>query len=498
MSENYLLFSVWTANLGVVPLLLLAALRFAPIFTFLAALLLRVTRVLDTIYILPVSNGTLTEAHKCKHYKICKLKYLYEFKNSVKALLLFLPLLTCSSFASTYFQGDRITIARGELIRHRHDNTQKFSIGNKEVIKVKADRGSLIIKALSLGVSDLLIWQKGSKYPKKIKVFVISKKKEREFQQWSTQLLNAGLKTRTWGDKLTISGLIAKQSQLKLVKDVIEHYPQKQLRLDIKLEEKIKNENFKKFIFDTLQVFGDELDCRSTHFYIECFDIDHEKEIKGYLSKKYLIKWLPNSLKDKRKQYFIKLKLYQFENLHGHQFSLGLYKLQSDLGSIINKSPLTLINKNTVALRKSRYSFSTLAEPTITGRLGHPVIVKLGSDIPYTNTSREGVTTTQWRFAGLDIKMLLKKSGDQLLIEYTNGLSHPSQNIIQSNQQSSSVVLKEGQSKIIFNIGFLLNNTQDEQLPGLERIPLLNKLFSSTEQNKTYKKVVGLLEIKEI
>jgi hypothetical protein len=508
-NKNYFVFSGWTANLGVVPLLLFAALRLVPIFTFLADLLFFVTRVFETIYKLPhflisslkLNNSTPNEV-RCHRLpssqkNISNLNYLSKISFYVKRFAVLLFLYPQLSMALTQNQVDTLTLARGELHRAHFDNMQKFPIGNKEVIKVKVDGSYLIIKALSLGASDLLIWQ-GSKKPMKIKVFVISKRQEATLQMLALDLKKLELPFHITGQTYTIAGELKSKKQLVQLRTIESQHPNK-INLDnTNLSHSLKRENYQRFIIDALELYGDELDCEPSSLYISCFDIPQNPSVKKFLGNKYLIEWKPNELKNQQKQYLIKLKLYQFENFDGQQFSLGLYQAAGTLENIIVKSPLSLINKNTIALKKSHFEFSTLAEPTIIGRLGHPIQIKLGSEIPYSNTNREGQTTTQWRFAGLSIDLKLKPKGDKLLIEYSNNLSRPNQEAIQSNKQSSSLIAKPGSENLIFNIGFLVTDEQQNQLPGLHAIPLLGKLFSSSENSKVFKKVLGFIEIKEL
>lgn len=503
----YLVFTGWIANLGVEPLLLLAAFLFAPILTFLAALLLRVTQVFETIFYLLFLTFKRKSKFRKDHlwrlsekFYFSNLKYLQNFLVYVKAMITVTILSTNVSANVSSFQVDTTTMSRGSIKEIKIDNMQKYTVGNPEVIKVKALKGSILVRAKSLGVSDLLIWHSASKTPKKVKVFVINKKSALKSQKWLKEFRKLGIETTLIDQAILLKGTIDTQNIYTQLHFLIKQFKGTIITTGLQLSNKLKTEIFTKFTFDSLNLYSDDLGCSPNELYIVCYKQDkNTKEITKFLNQKYLINWYPTQKKNQKKQFKIKLSLFQYENLKGSHFSLGVHKAGGILRSLINNNPLSLIENNNVNINQSDFLFSTLAEPTVTGRFNKKIEIKLGSEIPFVDTNNLGSINREWRFAGLNIQMVVEQEGNNYIINYKNGISHPGeQNSIQSNSQESSIRLKENHGQVMFEIGYLVNNREIEGLPGVSNIPILKHLFSSRKKQKIYKKVIGVVTVKEI
>lgn len=505
--KNYLVFTIWIANLGVVPLLLLAAFLFAPILTFLASLLLRVTRVFDTIFYLL----SLTHKSKSKFSKDCQrrltekfyfsnLKYLQSITLFVKAGLTATILSSHIIANTTNFQVDTVTMSRGSIKEIKIDNVQKYTVGNPEVIKVKALKGSLLVRAKSLGVSDLLVWHGIDKNPKKVKVFVINKRSALKSQKWIKEFRKLQIDATLIDQAILLKGTILLESHYTQLHFLIRQFKGTIIAPELHLSQKLQSSIFSKLTYDSLNLYSDDLDCSMGALYINCYMQDSSaKEVVDFLDQKYLIHWYPVKKRNHKKQFKIKLSLFQYENLKGSHFSLGVHKAGGILKNLINSNPLALIENNNVNINQSDFLFSTLAEPTVTGRFNKKIEIKLGSEIPYVDSNNLGSINREWRFAGLNVQMTVEQEGSNYIINYRNGISHPGeQSSIQSNSQKSSIRLKENHSQVMFEIGYLVNNSEIEGVPVINSIPILKHLFSSRKKRKIYKKVIGVITVKEI
>jgi len=505
---DYCFLSWWIANLGVDPLVLFAAFLLVPCLTFLAALLLRVTRVLETIFYLLSKINISLRQHCCGITKFSQLKCDLNFSDlrvlpnfgALVKIVLFVTFLKGHAYADAIEseRGNRV-LKLGQVEEITMKGLRKYSIGHKKTLRGKIQGNSLYIKAIGVGHSDLLLWKKGSLSPEKIQFTVWQQNIVKKTLKLKRHIESIGLKAKIINDVVEVSGILSSEGQYKtfvhLHNRLYEKILIKELSVDKMLQKKIYND----LIYLGLQHFQDDLDCDVSKLFIHCYDLSKKSEIKKKISDQFLISWLSKKNETAVKQLKIKLRLFQFENLKGRHFSLGLNSARGLLKSILSGNPLALIENNEVMFNKVDYQFSTLAEPTIIGRLNHPIKVKLGSDIPYVNTSREGQTSTQWRFAGLNINLTIKKLLNGYTLLYKSGLSRPTaEDNIQSNFQESSLFINSEKPFVMFEIGFLVKNQKKSKLPIIEHVPLIHHLFSSYQNEKVFKKVIGIIEIKEL
>ena len=143
---------------------------------------------------------------------------------------------------------------------------------------------------------------------------------------------------------------------------------------------------------------------------------------------------------------------------------------------------------------------NTLAEPVGLIRPMSPAEFQIGADVPYATTGKDGnVTQTQWQFAGLKVKITLENIGDKLQINYETELTKPSAGVngsISGNKEKSSVVIDLNSPTQIFQISLKTQAQGVDQMPFLNRIPLLGELFKSKSSQDNYKMITGIIEIK--
>lgn len=187
------------------------------------------------------------------------------------------------------------------------------------------------------------------------------------------------------------------------------------------------------------------------------------------------------------------------EQMDGEELRLGLEQLSATLGDLI-KVPLNIIvEKNNVLLAQKKVQMSTLAEPLGLIRPGSPAEFKIGAEVPYSTASKDGVSMTQWQFAGLSVKVLMENMGDKIMITYETELTKPSaesNGAISGNKEKSSIVIDLDSPTKMFQISLKTDAKSTDQLPFLNRIPLLGELFKSKSTQSNYKMITGIIEVK--
>ncbi len=513
-SKNYLFtFSKWIANLGVVPLLLFLAFLLCPAFTFFASLLFLVTRVFETIFKLLFNLRHRGFLHKVGQKKsILKLLVLPRALTHVKGLALFCLHLVVMQSSKTHavsinqqLGGQHLTLAKGEILTLPIAPSAKFTVANKEVVSVKlTNKGnSLLIKGRSLGVSDLIIWPMNpDQQPRHFHVNVLRKQSFQKLALIKNRLIKQGLNSRIEGESLYLSGEISTLHGYKTLVSFKESIKDRLVLESIGLTNSLKKKVYAHFLEVLMKRGILNLNCELPVFSINCFETKEMSSTIKELSNQFFITSISSEAKNKSRQFKVSLTLQQFESSRGEVFSLGLDKLQANWQQIIETNPLALIKSNTISLSNNSYKSKTIAKPQITGRLNHPITIKIGQEISFfQNSDQENILNRrirQWKFAGLLINIELKTLGEDLQVFYKNSLSRPEQDIITTNGQQSSIILSPGSSHILFNIGFQTNKRDLSRFPLLSKIPLLGSLFRNSAKNSTYKKILCLIKVEEI
>ena len=112
------------------------------------------------------------------------------------------------------------------------------------------------------------------------------------------------------------------------------------------------------------------------------------KKLKEFLIENYFLTFIPIKRRGVR-NYRFKMKLVQMEKLDGGEFNFGLDRLEGGLMDLFNEGLSGILKKNKIFLNRYKIDFSTLAEPQAIFRIGHPVHLKVGMEIPYENRKKE-------------------------------------------------------------------------------------------------------------
>ncbi len=476
----------WTANLGVVPLLRLAAFLFAPIALWCALRRFSVTAVLEAINISSRNN-----------LNISNLKLL----NLTRCLLIVKVffLLPVASFAQVP-QSD-VILAKGEQKELSFQGLKNFSVGNPGVISYKfiPKTGKLLLKGKKVGFTDLVVWKKTGK--EVISIYVLSKQKFLKTFQLADALKNLNLTIDIKGPIMTASGVLSDFSDylyLQKIKGQFQDQVFFKITLDPKLRNHIVGQIYKKLYgngFSSVTCQADWLDILC--FYEGETNADFLKQIAGF----YRVSFIKQDSRLRHKNYRLKLKLVQLERMDGKEIHLGLDTLQASVSDLFVSGIRNLIDKNTVFLQKSQMDLSSLAEPELVVNLNTPQVIEIGSQIPYQNIGVQGsavIAPIDWRFAGLKIKTKITESYGKLLLEYETEFSRPVDQAISGSKEISSALLEIGVPMKIFQIGFQTTGKARKGIPLLSEIPILKHLFESKSDTKTYKQIYGYVVLEAV
>jgi type II secretory pathway component HofQ len=186
------------------------------------------------------------------------------------------------------------------------------------------------------------------------------------------------------------------------------------------------------------------------------------------------------------------------EQMDGRQINLGLSQLNTRLGDLFQTGISSVITNNELVLKENNIQLSSLAEPEAIVQSGQEVSLDIGSDIPYASSSLHGAAQTQWKFAGLKIKVKLVRRGNALRVSYSTSFTRPSQGqTISGNRESSTLMVPLNIPLQLFQVSFQTLGEQKQNIPILGSIPILGKIFSSTGSQANYKNITGVLQIEK-
>lgn len=512
-------FSGWIENLGVVPLLLLRAFLLLPILVFLAALLFLVTLVLETIFqLLNVSffyithgghklTGWVTRYPRHKIINLQKLRPSVELVKGGIVLFLLIPIMHCTQLlADTSFQTlnkvspqQEITLARGEIQKLSLKSLKKFTVGNKEVLAVKSEgTNGLLLRGQTLGHSDLLIWRHGQKNAERYQVFVIRKAFQLKLKQLDRFLRKLPLQKEYIGKKLKLKGELKTLSHYQSFNLLYSLHKEKLVIKNVTVAPELQREIYANLLKDFAENNLFEVPCLPQELFIKCkLSRELSKDLSSF-KEDYLIKWQDEKITMAAGQYQVTFTIQQFENAEGKAFNFGLSKIEGQLGDILLRNPLSLIDENPISLKEDKFRSQTLAHPILKGRPRSPIKIRIGQEIPFLQNVTNGVASQQWKFAGLGIDLTIVPHSHRLLVKYKTNLSRPDGQSITQNLQTSELLVELETNTVLFDIGFRVKESMKQQLPGLGKIPLFGSLFKGSAHQQSYKKILCLIKVEEI
>lgn len=507
--KNYFA-AAWIANLGVVPLFFISAFLFAPIFFFLFALLVFVTRVLETI------RQLLFRYRSNKSYFLnFKLPFLPFKRLCVKKILPLFPacaqnfLIACAIFTalegSTLASTHQIILARGQSTEISLPQMVRFNVGNREVIRYQLNEKSkkMIIRGTQIGHAEILVWNQNDQ-TETWQVFVISKAQEAKFLHLAELATALGLDSEILIPHIRFYGTVKTQKQYLDYKKMQEL--NKDAILDeVTIDQKLAGEMIAEIYSAFFEEYKDSIRC-TVHFSdINCGYPENEapgEALKKHLEEKYKVHLIQKNNQQLKKNYQVKLKLIQLEQMDGEDLRLGLDQISGSLAEFMHSPLEKIIQKNQVLLAQKNVRMNTLAEPLTLIRPLTPADIQIGADIPFKNINGNNVASTDWRFAGLKVHLVLENMGEKIKINFETELTQPSTDSngltsIGGNKEKSSVVVDLKKPVKVFQLSLKTEGKSTDQMPFLNAIPLLGELFKSKSNQSNYKTITGIIEVEE-
>jgi len=480
---NYL---AWTANLGVVPLFLLAAFLLAPAAFLLALRRFSVTAVLDAIY-----NSLKISTYQLMIKKVNLTTYLLFVK-----IFLFLPCVFLS-----YSYAEDVVMAKGEQKELIISASSQFSVGNPELISYKylPKQKKILLKGKKIGFTDILFWTPEGK--KRINIYVLSKKKFLKTIELAEMLKETGLNLQIRGGFIHVEGQITEERDYFYLKKIKKQYLE-QIYFNVRLSPKLKTHLFS-LIYLKLERYGFE------RFYCESNLIDIFCYLKGYnetealktLADNFQIRLLKEESAQRTKNYRLKLSIFQIETSQNDQRKWGFDELKLPVKELFQTGLSKGLDQNTLQSSFKDAELSSLAEPELIVNLDQKQQIELGSQIAFQNTYSTQFgqgSQLDWRFAGLKLETELKEVDGKLFLKYQLEFSKPETLSISGTKESSSLYLTPNETSPMFHLRYEVDSSEHQSLPFIHKIPILRRLFSSNTKTLSKKNIIGHVTLEEI
>jgi hypothetical protein len=434
-----------------------------------------------------------------------KINYLPRAADSVKIFLIFFMALCAQSWGETRNppQVQAAYLSIGEIQEFSVPNLSHFAVGNSDIISYRHSpkTAKLLIKGKKLGTSEVVLWMK-DKSKQTIPIFVVSKQKQLSLLFLAETLRRAGLVARPVGAYIEASGEIVDEEGFKLLRKLMMEYPG-ELHLAVSMGAKLARELLGRIYVPLFAEYVDEISCRPRGIGFDCFhstDNPPNPKLAKYLQDQFGVSFIPITGTGGKRNYRIKLKLVQLERLDGREIHFGLSHLQGSLNELFSLGPVGLAKRNQFLLQENNLDFSTLAEPEAIIREGHPVVIEVGADIPYsTPVANSSFSTTNWKFAGLRIELNLKRQAGQFVLSFKTQFTRPggSDGTVVGNREESKASIPLSHALELFQIGFQTESKENQSMPWFSKVPLLGNLFQSKSNQKSYKRIsaIAVLEL---
>lgn len=456
MIKNY--FSGLIENLGVVPWLRLAALRFVPIFFFLFSRTRRVCLVLEDMVL-----------------SSFKIKTLY-----VTAGLLIVKTLFFSSLSA-----EVLTLSRGELREIQRPGLTSFTQGNKELLGVHYEPPRLLIKGKKIGMTDVLLWlTDGSS--QKLTIYVLSKKELLTLRRLVQKLQNLGLKPEIQGPIIEVKGQLTKINSLREFHVLSQKYSEKllhKLTLSRSLKKQVLGQLYQELYQD--QYYDSRCWSEQFSFYCSLSSVP-KKSFQQRVQRFYPLTFLEHSSQVKQQNFHLRYTLFQVEASHQSQISSGLAKIQGRLLDLLAHKPESFFAQNHVVLEDSTAKVLALHQVKVLLKIDSAAKFSLGTEIPFTISTLQG-RSQRWKFFGLQTQFLLTQKDSQLLLQQKTRFSQsPQENLRQGLQESTFFIRKDTPF-------FLFQTSLHNHSSNRSALPFFSKLFRSKSKQHSSKKVLAFV-----
>lgn len=475
--NNY--FSLCTANFGVVPWFSLRFLRFLPAFLSFSFLLHLVCIVFDAI-IFPLFNRVFLYKNRL---------LVIAFRASIVKIFLTI-ILICSAQAGEF---EEIFMAKGEQQEISVRNLVSYSLGNKEVIKHKflKSQNKIILRAASLGFSDLIINQKDKKIH--YKIYVSSKREQLKKMEVAAALIQSGLKVKTFSDVLYVSGIITDDKSYQLYHQIL-----RDTKLKIVSEVELDKEYAKQFISHLYQRFEQAgyplVSCHLVQIQFQCQYIPSliSTTIKESYQKNFNVQFslLQTEAGHKFKIYFVLV-----QKDFGEQLNSGMDRISMSLEKLIQDQSANL-QVGDLLLQNNEFSSYLVATPSLSVLSGEKFEISMGEETPVVNQTAT-TQSTEFRFSGLkfsgELSPFQKKFKLKYQMQITQGLSEN----FAGPRGKSALLLELNSVKQVLDIDLTQKKSLENNIPWIKHIPLLGKLLSSQSTQKKHSILKLYLSLEE-
>jgi hypothetical protein len=398
-----------------------------------------------------------------------------------------------------------IILARGQSTEIAMPDLEKFNVGNREVLKYSLNEKTkkMLVRGAQLGHSEILVWNK-DKTSMTYQIFVISKIQEAKLLHLAELVGSLGLNSQILIPHIKASGELKSINQYMDYKKLQEQN-RDSLMDEVTLQNDLKNKILASVYTAFFDDYKDSIKCTAEFSDVNCTYPENESPsagLKKYLTDKYRINFIQQNNQQLKKNYRLKIKLIQLEQLDGEDLRLGLEQINGSLADFLSLPLEKIVQKNQVLLAQKKVRMSTLAEPQTLIRPLTPAELQIGADIPFKNVNANNVQSTDWKFAGLKIKITIENYGEKIQIGYETELTQPTTDAngnqsIGGNKEKSSVVIALKSATKIFQISLKTEGKSTDQMPFLNAIPLLGELFKSKSNQSNFKTITGIIEVEE-
>lgn len=481
---NYL----WTANLGVVPLLRLAAFLLLPLVLALRSLMMFVRLVHDAIL---------------NSLKIKTLTYVSVSSFIVKAILLII-VLNSNSYGENQSNSPKETLilAKGEQLELSFPKISQYSIGNKEVLssKIRQKNSIIYIKGKSMGFTDLIVWSEKQKFH--YQVFVISKKNHLEHAKILEVFKRPEWKVSLEGNAIALKGEINSHNQWF----VLQELAQKNTKLilqDVSIDRFLKRDLLTSSYRKLSQLGINQFRCDILELpHIDCFgqQLLSANDIKKINAESPLIRWKKTQELAPSRNVRSKLKILSFDLEQGENWQKGLGYLQGQLHQVFEGAFWSMVKLNSVQFRKYWNQVHIVAEPEFILSPNSLANFTIGSEIPFwSKNSQQETQQLEWKFAGLKVQIQISDTNDanKVKVKYQTALTSPIGEQIQGHQQEAELLVDKNQNTILFDISYQSQNSAEQGIPFWKKIPILYKLFADDLGHKNQKKITAIINLSE-
>lgn len=480
MKTNYFL-SLWISNLGVEPLIAIAFFLLDPAFLAFNLLLHRVCVVFEAM-----SISLRSSIFKFNKFRNILLSLM---ANIVKTFLIATP---CIAFSQVGTHED-IFLSKGEQTELSVQNLKHFSVGNNSIItyKYRPQKKSILIKAKMMGFTDLVAWSKGHK--KTYRIFITSKKQQLKKMQLIQALKKSNIKTSISGSMITLSGIISNTSEYIKVQKIKMAFS-KDLIIDLALNKEFRNSLIGEIYFDLYQQGAENVNCHTSKIQIRC-DISSTQKLDLKIYKNdYGIFFNTNANRLLNSNYELSFHIVMIDSANLETDSMGLDQARSSVADLLSGKPN--FSTGDILFKNSDLEAKVVATPQIISTLDEKFSIQLGGQVPF-HSQNEGRSTTKWKFAGLKIKGEFKIKRGKIFVKYNSQFTRPAKDIIEGPMSSSSIFIELGTQHQLSEINYASNSVNDKNIPGINKIPLLRTLFSTTEISNTKKTILCFLTVTE-